>query len=314
MAVLHLQQDDVARTQPVGRGHDGAGQPAGIEDGRAADGGRRADAGDADGVQVAADLARDRGAVVAPADVGRLRADHAALVLDQVLVREAPRALAVDDLHVRPASPCERPGIERIDAAGCRAEIALARGKVGRDGRRRLGARRHDVEVLALLERDGLQRGAGRRLRGRGDVGSGHRRQVGELLGEIVERLVGRLDLIVEVQVRHLGGGVRRHAGRQARDGGLHPLLGFSEQRLEMGARLLQCSVEARDVHVGQGRYARGPGAQGGLRSGDRDENPSGREPRIPVVGPWLRLTVGLRRHGFSSLLWTWNFLQAQRK
>ena len=87
------------------------------------------DADDADGVDVAAVLAEDGGAMVAPVDAGELGAgDHAALVLREILVREAPRTLDVDDADVAAPSAGLRPRPARIDAAGrCDRERSAAR-------------------------------------------------------------------------------------------------------------------------------------------------------------------------------------------
>jgi hypothetical protein len=103
---VQLHQDHIPRRALLRREHDGPGAARSSEDRHGRHGGRGRDARDAEVVAVAADDPDDRGAVVAPVARARgLAADHAALVLLEVLVGEAPRALDVDDPDARAVAP-----------------------------------------------------------------------------------------------------------------------------------------------------------------------------------------------------------------
>src|SRR6185295_13135289 len=81
---VRLDEDDVAAAEELRGRHDG--RPAAPAHDRTQVG-FRADAGDADRIAVTAQLAEHRGAVIAPEQLlAHGAADHAALVLSQILV------------------------------------------------------------------------------------------------------------------------------------------------------------------------------------------------------------------------------------
>ena len=189
----------------------------------------------------------------------RRPADHAALVLRQVFVGEAPVALDVDDADVAAAAARLRPRPARIDAARRGVEIDLSGREVG-GGRRRIGFRRRHI-VHANFDMDARGgRGFARRL----DVGGLHRVVFEEFLGKRIKTLVGRVDMKEKMRpgigLRYALCGVSLQA------------LFVAKQRRHPGAVGIENGLQGVDVEAGDRCDTRIPCAQPGMFMCDDDE------------------------------------------
>jgi hypothetical protein len=209
----------------------------------------------ADCIDVAAELAEDRSAMVAPVDAREHRAgDDATLVLRQVFVREAPGALDVDDADVASPAAGLRPRPARIDAARRCVQVDLPGAQIGRGRWGLLRRRRHVVDARQFDTRLDERR-----------FDELVPRELGLQLGHAT---LGDLHLVEDGKILHRR--LRRHAVRRLPRH--DPLLGRSEDGLHRRAVTRE---HLRDVghFLACGRHEpSGRGPECGLRTHDDDK------------------------------------------